>query len=735
MAADDAANTFVSFASGDVLEEDDERNRKQAKRNRNIRGLLERRKAALPAEVKPTAFGEVETITSAASSPPNSANAVAEENPPPWLSLRDEASVNLRLHEELLDFANFMRPSPPEVAAREAWCRCIEKAAKATLGDSCEVHLFGSSSTGLNLPSADIDVAVAGVEGVRATTAMKRIANWLLEKGEVSKIEIVQSARVPVAKLQQRSTGLWADVIINRLDGIETSKFIRDHMEVFPALAPLVLFLKLFLLQRGLHETFGGGLGSYLLVCLVLSFLQRHPSARKHDVHAKTTLGNLLFDLFRHYGQEFRYGQVGISLLNGGCLFDRVARGFTATTRTGQATLCLESPTEAGRDIGVGCHRIGVVRAAFNHAYHSLGKIFLSKVVPGPSLLCPMLVSQTHKVVADRYSWFKEQKSPILELAAIPDSDEEDEDSNAKRRKLNEAANANQTGAAVVDEAELARRNFEMMLQPVDGLAPGSTKLLAGSGVEEAELQMLEELDTEDLGAINAPPQQNALPRQPVFAEGPAAPVPVWSSPEVVPLVCPCGEMFLPGAKFCSECGVKRSALEALQAPPAAVPPVTAVLATASPPIEPAPLHFGAAVDEVDAEELELEPDNEASEPLESAPAPDVFAIVAEDQHDLDEAGIFLEAMAEVEAAARSPGGGSPPVSPAAYGGSSYGDDNMALFLEQPGEPGIAYTEEPIFAAEVSAGSDAVLENAEALMAGLEAEAVSDPFTEDFVAC
>lgn len=44
--------------------------------------------------------------------------------------------------------------------------------------------------------------------------------------------------------------------------------------------------------------------------------------------------------------QEFRYGSMGISVLNGGSLFDREKRGFTTRTRSGQATLCLESPAD-----------------------------------------------------------------------------------------------------------------------------------------------------------------------------------------------------------------------------------------------------------------------------------------------------------------------------------------------------------------------------------------------------
>ena len=47
-----------------------------------------------------------------------------------------------------------------------------------------------------------------------------------------------------------------------------------------------------------------GGLGSYLLVCVVLSFLQLHPSAEVARAHSVSTLGKLLLDFFRYYGQD-----------------------------------------------------------------------------------------------------------------------------------------------------------------------------------------------------------------------------------------------------------------------------------------------------------------------------------------------------------------------------------------------------------------------------------------------
>ena len=129
----------------------------------------------------------------------------------------------------------------------------------------------------------------------------------------------------------------------------------QEQMRLFPALSPLVLFLKLFLSQRNLHETFMGGMGSYVLVCapwmcwchrfryfachpkrekeevikslfgvccffsyelvlfyydklqhmqVVLSFLQHHKSAQSSHLHSVTTLGNLLLDFFRPRGSR-----------------------------------------------------------------------------------------------------------------------------------------------------------------------------------------------------------------------------------------------------------------------------------------------------------------------------------------------------------------------------------------------------------------------------------------------
>lgn len=49
---------------------------------------------------------------------------------------------------------------------------------------------------------------------------------------------------------------------------------INRFLEDFPPLRAMVLVVKSFLNQRSMNEVYSGGLGSYAIVCLVVSFLQ-----------------------------------------------------------------------------------------------------------------------------------------------------------------------------------------------------------------------------------------------------------------------------------------------------------------------------------------------------------------------------------------------------------------------------------------------------------------------------
>jgi len=402
-----------------LAEEDAEKNAEQAERNLKVRTMLRGRKLQDVEQVAPEEF-----MSCAAPKPSDPKPGVSEDQPP-WLVVRPylENTV-LRLHEELLDFAQFMKHTREEVVARRKWVRTIGNSCRALWPD-CQVRVFGSFFTGLCLPNGDVDVAVLDVP-CKPATAMKILADHMLGKGEISWLEIIESAKVPVVKLRSQASGLRADVVFNQEDGLNTSRFTRARLKEFPQMRPLLLFLKYFLLQRGLHETYTGGMGSYLLANVVLHFVQRHPARRNPRQYSATSLGHYLFDFLKYYSQEFRFDSQGISVVDGGYTFNKGDRGWQMSARGGKLQLCLESPNNPSVDLGGPCFRMAVLRNLFHHGFHCLCHLFVTRSPPEVSMLCPLLLDPAHPVIADRYRLMAEQPVALPGLPRTADRGKDD---------------------------------------------------------------------------------------------------------------------------------------------------------------------------------------------------------------------------------------------------------------------------------------------------------------------
>jgi non-canonical poly(A) RNA polymerase PAPD5/7 len=127
---------------------------------------------------------------------------------------------------------------------------------------------------------------------------------------------VIAKARVPIVKFTTRYGGFQVDLSVNQKNGVDAAVRVRGMLEDFafreegyvePGMSikgkaggkgkeraravsedeegpvqmvdhgvarSLVLLVKGFLAQRGMNEVFTGGLGSYSIICLVISFLQ-----------------------------------------------------------------------------------------------------------------------------------------------------------------------------------------------------------------------------------------------------------------------------------------------------------------------------------------------------------------------------------------------------------------------------------------------------------------------------
>jgi len=185
-------------------------------------------------------------------------------------------------------------------------------------------------------------------------------------------VEEITRARVPLIKLRDVQTKLAVDISFNATSGTDNTAAVRRLLAEFPQVRPLALLLKYLLHQSYLNEPYYGGLGSYALVLMVVSFIQhKHKAAAAAGMPPPADLAYLLMDFIRLYGIDFNYTQTGISVRNGGSYFPKVKRGWLDPQRP--YLLAVEDPEDPENDVGRNSFDIMSVRSLFASAHSVLG--------------------------------------------------------------------------------------------------------------------------------------------------------------------------------------------------------------------------------------------------------------------------------------------------------------------------------------------------------------------------
>ena len=214
------------------------------------------------------------------------------------------------LHQEIEDFYTCVCPS---AESHEARLRVLQRlrCTVTKVWPGCEVKVFGSFSTGLYLPSSDLDVVMFGLWEQIPFRCMERI---LQDIAIPHSVEIIENATVPIIRYDDTVTGIKVDVSFNNVSGLKSAEVIKALKLQFPALPKLLMVLKQFLLSRDLSTVFSGGLSSYSLSLMVTSFLQLHARTDTGLTSDQTNLGVLLLEFLDLYGHKFNYDSLAISV-------------------------------------------------------------------------------------------------------------------------------------------------------------------------------------------------------------------------------------------------------------------------------------------------------------------------------------------------------------------------------------------------------------------------------------
>ena len=367
---------------------------------------------------------------------------------PPWMSQdvvhRGPQGTNhlVALHNEIVGFCTLMEPRPDEMKQREELVVRFTKLATKIFVD-CEVQVFGSQATGLCLPTSDIDIAIQLKEGnngnVEAAGSaagegggdddnnnnnnnkpktsreqeLKDMENWDAPSGtplerlaaalrdewldDLTYLEVIPNTRVPLVKFTHGPTNVQIDVCFNQKTGVQAAQLMHRYMDALPPLRPLTFVLKYFLAARGLNQPYSGGMGSFMLQMMIVSFLQHREREFAHNrMPVNYNLGALLVDFLELYSMDFNFITVGVSVRFDGYYFPKGATDRKADFWQPSRPCCfaMENPFEPTMDVGAPSFRWSWIQRALEIAF----KTVLSQVsepvassVSSPSILASIL--------------------------------------------------------------------------------------------------------------------------------------------------------------------------------------------------------------------------------------------------------------------------------------------------------------------------------------------------------
>jgi DNA polymerase sigma len=183
-------------------------------------------------------------------------------------------------HDEIVNFAETCDKSCAEAL------RCVRDVQRiaSTIVSDAKVHLFGSQAAGLALSDSDIDIVVLSLSlpDVRADPSkknnivkfMQRMAEAIdsIEPKSMIHIEqMITKAAVPILKCITRS-GRKCDLSFGVEGGLRAASLMKTEVQACPAIRPILLVLKQLLKEQDLNEVYRGGISSYGLFHMVLSY-------------------------------------------------------------------------------------------------------------------------------------------------------------------------------------------------------------------------------------------------------------------------------------------------------------------------------------------------------------------------------------------------------------------------------------------------------------------------------
>lgn len=292
----------------------------------------------------------------------------------PWFNHVKQArcrSYTDMLNTEMRDLIKFLSPTEEEHCLRQ-WVinKIAECLAKTIPGSS--VQVYGSFNTKLYLPTSDLDLVVyvpeEDLDKDRSKYWLTKIGYYLKNENLAEDVEVVATAKVPIVKFIVPKVGYHIDISLNSDNGPVAAQVCIDLIKEYQGAQQLSLLVKHFLYQRNMNAVFSGGLGSYAVLLMVISFLQHHPLVRSKKINPLKNLGVLFFEFLDFYGNKFNGQNVAITTTNGGSY----SKSVIDPKRKRNPDLTVWDPLDTKNNVTAGSFSYNMIKLAFARTYQAL---------------------------------------------------------------------------------------------------------------------------------------------------------------------------------------------------------------------------------------------------------------------------------------------------------------------------------------------------------------------------
>ncbi|KAI5362422.1 putative PAP/25A-associated, Nucleotidyltransferase superfamily [Septoria linicola] len=252
-------------------------------------------------------------------------------------------------------------------------------------GHDIRVNVFGSSGNLLSTRDSDVDICIT--TDLKLLQSMHSLAEVLNNNG-MTNVVCRPNAKVPIVKCWDPELRLSVDLNVNNSLALQNTRMIKTYVQLDKRVRPLAKIIKHWTKCRILNDAaYGGTISSYTWICMIINFLQRRnppilpslqkitdcrtklesgePSPFADDVEAlkrkglgkenTESLGELLFQFFRHYGYEFDFSKYVVCVREGRAV-SRKEKGWDPRInyqdKESRVRLCVEEPFTQDRNLG-----------------------------------------------------------------------------------------------------------------------------------------------------------------------------------------------------------------------------------------------------------------------------------------------------------------------------------------------------------------------------------------------